>query len=216
MKCIYCEKEINDEATFCQYCGGNQISVDGYPGDVYSVYRTPVFIFTFITIISFCFFSWTNDSFEIQQWKYEALFLFALTEICAFYVCWRLYKNKLKEWIQKNERWEKLCKIKYNRNILQSIEKEGGIINVFSKYIDGLGYPIMDEGDTWVKLKITETLSIKLERTGSHCNRVKVTIGGLVNDAIKEQEEVYDDVTFIKDYNIEKIKNKLSKLNIET
>lgn len=30
MKCLYCEKEINDEATFCQYCGGNQISVDGY------------------------------------------------------------------------------------------------------------------------------------------------------------------------------------------
>ncbi len=214
MKCIYCEKEINDEATFCQYCGGNQISVDGYPGDEYSVYRSPVLIFVSITFISFVFFSWTNDSFEIQQWKYKTLFLFALTEICAFYVCWRLYKDKLKEWIQKNERWEKMCKIMYNRNILQSIKKEGGVINVFSKYIDGLGYPVIDEGDTWVKLKITETSSIKLARTGSRSNKLRVIFIGIMNDKTIEQEEEYDDVATLKDYNIGKIKNKITKLDL--
>lgn len=214
MKCIYCEKEINDEATFCQYCGGNQISVDGYPGDEYSVYRSPVLIFVSITFISFVFFSWTNDSFEIQQWKYKTLFLFALTEICAFYVCWRLYKDKLKEWIQKNERWEKMCKIMYNRNILQSIKKEGGVINVFSKYIDGLGYPVIDEGDTWVKLKITETSSIMLARTGSRSNKLRVIFIGIMNDTTIEQEEEYDDVATLKDYNIGKIKNKITKLDL--
>lgn len=214
MKCIYCEKEINDEATYCQYCGGNQISLDGYPGDVYSVYRIPLLIFVSITFISFFFFSWTNDSFEIQQWKYEALFWFALTEICTSYYCWKLYKDNMDEWIQKNKKWEKLCIVKYNRNILQSIKKEGGVINVFRKYIDALGYPIMDEGDTWIKLKITESSSIKLERTGSRCNRLKVTIGGIVNNVIIEQEEQYDDVATLEDFNINKIKIMISKLNL--
>lgn len=214
MKCLYCEKEINDEATFCQYCGGNQISVDGYPGDEYSVYRTPILIFVSITFVSFVFFSWTNDSFVIEQWRFQALFLFALTEMCAFYICWRLYKDKLKEWIQKTERWEKLSKIKYNRNLILNIKKGGGVINVFRQYIDGLGYPIMDEGDTWVKLKITETSNIKLARTGSRCDRIRVTFKGILNDTTIEKEEEYDDITTLKDYNIGKIKNKISKLNL--
>lgn len=217
MVCIYCNKEIADEAKYCPHCGGNQEIVEGRPESEYGMYFKPLRLWAIVVGLSFFFFSWTNDTFTISKWKSEAIFWFCLIGICISYFCWSLYKDLLADYIKKDEEWRRLYKVKYMRDLLLGINAEGGITTVFKEYIDELDYPVLKVGDTWVILKGSETLHIKLEKKSRHS--ISVSLYGTINGESVECCKTYsyygafdDGYSATNKYNIEKIKKDISNL----
>lgn len=50
-------------------------------------------------------------------------------------------------------------------NLARQIKESGGILKCVADLVDALSYPIKEEGDTWVTLRITDTSYIKLEQS---------------------------------------------------
>lgn len=69
---------------------------------------------------------------------------------------------------KKDEEWkiERKHRMRARKDSLRDqIRNSGGMCIIMADLIEALGYPVLEEGDNWIRLRITDTSSIKLEQT---------------------------------------------------
>lgn len=165
--------QFASQNTQCEVeCNGYEEAVKQELAETYKPnYSFLAFLFSMIFIIGVgvsylvgCLCSW---DFTLSDWNIFSIVISSILAILsiAFGILMVMHSNRQDK---KDEEWkiERKHRMRTRKDSLRDqIRNSGGMCIIMADLIDALGYPVLEEGDNWIRLRITDTSSIKLEQT---------------------------------------------------